>query len=110
MKVSIVIPCFNEIKTIEMILKKVSDVHLEIEKEIIVVDDSSTDGTREYLKTLEKNNPVKVVLHPKNMGKGAALRNGFKVASGDIIITQDADLEYDPNEYHKLLNPLIEDA
>lgn len=109
MKLSIVMPCFNEIKTIESILKKVLEVPLEMKKEIIVVDDYSTDGTREYLQSIEgKNENIKVIYHSKNEGKGAALRSGFKVASGDIILIQDADLEYDPNEYSKLLRPIIE--
>lgn len=109
MKLSIVMPCFNEIKTVESILKKVLEVPLEMKKEIIVVDDYSTDGTREYLQSIEgKNENIKVIYHSKNEGKGAALRSGFKVASGDIILIQDADLEYDPNEYSKLLRPIIE--
>ncbi len=110
MKVSIVIPCFNEIKTIDTILKKVSNVRLDMEKEVIIVDDFSTDGTGEYLKSLEgKDKTIEIIYHPKNKGKGAALRTGFKAASGDIIIIQDADLEYDPNDYHKLLSPIIKD-
>ncbi len=109
MKISIVIPCFNEINTIEHILEKVSTVHLEYEKEIIVIDDSSTDGTREYLKSLEKRDEsIKTVYHDKNRGKGVALRSGFEIASGNVIIVQDADLEYNPDEYPKLLKPIVE--
>lgn len=110
MRVSIVIPCFNEIKTIDNVLKKISGNRLEeCEKEIIVVDDFSTDGTRNYLKSLEERDcPVKVVYHDRNQGKGVALRSGFKVASGDVIIIQDADLEYNPDEYPKLLKPILE--
>lgn len=109
MKVSIVIPCFNEIGTIDISLKKVLDVPLDMEKEIIIVDDFSNDGTREYLQSLgNKDNPVKVIYHAENQGKGAALRTGFKKVSGDIVIIQDADLEYDPNDYRKLLNPIID--
>ena len=110
MKVSIVIPCFNEVMTIEAVLKTVLDVKLELEREIIIVDDCSTDGTREYLKSLEgKEEDIKVIFHSVNQGKGAALRTGFKAVSGDIIIIQDADFEYDPAEYHKLLKPIIDD-
>lgn len=109
MIVSIVIPCYNEIDTIDAILQKVINVRLEMEKEIILVDDCSTDRTREYLLSLEeKANNIKVICHTKNQGKGASLRSGFKAATGDVVIIQDADLEYDPNDYEKLLRPIIE--
>lgn len=110
MKISIVIPCFNEAMTIEAVLNNVLNVKLELEREIIIVDDCSTDGTREYLKTLEgKGEDIKVIYQSVNQGKGAALRAGFKAVSGDIIIIQDADFEYDPQEYHKLLKPILDD-
>lgn len=110
MKVSIVIPCFNEITTIGEILNKVKHVHTGAEKEIIIIDDFSTDGTREYLNSLDKeDNSIKVIYHTKNRGKGAALRTGFKAVTGDVVIIQDADLEYNPNDYIKLLQPIIED-
>lgn len=108
MKVSIIIPCFNEISTIQKILDKVSGVPLEVDREIIVVDDFSTDGTRAYLKSIDGRNTFRVIYHPVNQGKGVALRSGFKAATGDIILIQDADLEYDPNDYQKLLRPIIE--
>jgi len=109
MKLSIVIPCFNEIKTIDDVIKKILSVPLEIEKEIIIVDDYSTDGTREYLKSLDGNgNFIKCVYHERNQGKGAALHSGFRIASGDIVLIQDADLEYNPEEYPKLLKPITE--
>jgi glycosyltransferase involved in cell wall biosynthesis len=107
-KVSIVIPCFNEISTIEAMIKKVSGVELGIEKELVIVDDFSSDGTRQYLESNSQNLNLKVVYHEVNKGKGAALRSGFAHATGDIIIVQDADLEYDPNEYPKLLKPILE--
>ena len=105
MKVSVVIPVYNEIDTIEEILARVDKV--AIEKEIIVIDDLSIDGTRERLKEIvaDKEN-VKVIYHNRNKGKGAALRTGFESVTGDIVIIQDADLEYDPNEYPKLLEPI----
>lgn len=110
MKVSIVIPCFNEVATIESVLNEVERVPLGIERELIVVDDFSTDGTREFLKSIvEKNRAIRVIYHSENKGKGFALRTGFGAATGDIIIIQDADLEYDPNDYHRLLKPILDD-
>lgn len=109
MKLSIVMPCYNEIATIKPIIDMILNIYLEMEKEIVVIDDFSTDGTREILESFERTKEtIKVIYHPINMGKGAALRSGFQVASGDIIIIQDADLEYDPHEYHKLLKPIID--
>src|SRR3972149_3178301 len=110
MKLSIIVPAYNEKDTIRTILKKILDVDLGgIQKEIIVVDDGSTDGTREILNVIEKeSNPIKVFYHQKNAGKGAAIQTGIKEATGDIIIIQDADLEYHPSEYPVLIKPIIE--
>jgi glycosyltransferase involved in cell wall biosynthesis len=109
MKLSIVIPIYNEQSTLSEILKAVAEAPLPDEitqKEIILVDDGSKDGTRDILKGLEVK--YKVIYHEKNKGKGGALSTGFKVATGDIVLIQDADLEYDPNEYAKLLEPIVQ--
>lgn len=104
-KVSILIPVYNEVSTLKTILKKVEEADFcGLEKEIILIDDYSTDGTKE----LYANLPYKVLYHEYNQGKGAALRDGFAAATGDIIVIQDADLEYDPKDYHELIQLIID--
>lgn len=105
-KLSIIIPSYNEKNTIRELIAKVKDVLLDdVEKEIIVIDDGSNDGTRDILKTIPG---IRYIFHEKNQGKGGALKTGFGNATGDIIIIQDADLEYDPEEYKKVLKPILE--
>lgn len=105
MKISVVIPVYNEKSTILELYHAVKSVPLD--KEIILVDDGSTDGTRELLKQLDASSAT-VILHDRNRGKGAALRSGFQHATGDIILIQDADLEYDPQQYPKLIQPILD--
>ena len=107
MKISIVIPCYNERDTILKIVEAVKKSPVE-DKEIIIVDDGSTDGTVEKLKGLFSNPSIKVVYHETNQGKGAALVTGISAATGDVVIIQDADLEYDPREYPNLLQPIAD--
>ncbi|WP_232278944.1 glycosyltransferase family 2 protein [Geotalea uraniireducens] len=105
-KISIVIPVYNECNTLLEIIQRVSEVPFN--KEIIIVDDCSTDGTRDLLKKLSVEN-MQLIFHDKNLGKGAALQTGFSMVNGEIIIIQDADLEYDPRDYSQLLQPIFDD-
>jgi len=111
MLLSIVIPVYNERETLVALLRKVLAVPLEVERELVLVDDFSRDGTRELYPQLEALLPganIRVVLHEVNKGKGAAVRTGFAHVKGDIVVIQDADLEYDPNDYPKLLRPILD--
>jgi glycosyltransferase involved in cell wall biosynthesis len=105
MKISVVVPVYNEVRTIKEIISCVHEVLLE--KEIIIVDDGSTDGTRRCLQEMSREKDVRVLYHDQNQGKGAALRTGFAAATGDVILIQDADLEYNPLEYPTLLEPIF---
>jgi glycosyltransferase involved in cell wall biosynthesis len=107
MKLSIVIPCYNETKTIRAIVDRVRAAPVA-EKEIIIVDDCSRDGTRDLLRTQIAPLVDRILYHEVNQGKGAALRTGFAAATGDAVVVQDADLEYDPQEYPKLLKPIVD--
>ncbi len=107
-KLSVIIPCYNEAETLETVIDKVRDCGLSTE--IVLVDDYSTDGTRELIKEKLHKKVDKVLFHKKNQGKGAALRHGFSVATGDVVIVQDADLEYDPKDFVKLVEPFVSGA
>jgi len=108
-RLSILIPVFNEAKTLAELVRRVQAADAAgLEKEIIVVDDCSTDGTREIVEKLAGQRGVKVALHPHNRGKGAAIRTALEQATGEICLIQDADLEYDPNDYPKLLQPILD--
>jgi len=107
---SIIIPVYNEEKTIQKILQKVLDVKVPVKKEIIIVDDGSTDSTAEKIRQFISNHQEIQHFHKKNTGKGSAIRYGFEKAKGDIFVIQDADLEYDPNEFNKLLNPILQEG
>ncbi len=106
-KLSVVIPCFNEAQTIEKIVNSVLHSPFK-DKEIIIVDDGSTDGTKEILKSKISSKVARVIYHETNQGKGAALRSGFASATGDIVLIQDADLEYDPEEYERIVKPILD--
>jgi glycosyltransferase involved in cell wall biosynthesis len=106
LRISVVVPVYNERATIDEIVRRVRAV--EIPKEIILVDDCSTDGTREALGQLEQGQDLRILYHEQNRGKGAALRTGFAHVTGDIVIIQDADLEYDPRQYFRLIQPIVE--
>lgn len=106
LRLSVVVPVYNEKDTLAEIVRRVRAV--PIPKEILLVDDGSTDGTRELLAAMDGVDDVRVILHERNQGKGAAVRTGFAKATGDIVIIQDADLEYDPDQYHRLIQPIVE--
>ena len=104
---SIVIPIYNERETIEEVVSRVRATGLPVE--MVLVDDGSTDGTRDILSSWKSDPTFKIIFHPHNQGKGAALRTGFAAATGNVVVVQDADLEYDPSEYAKLIQPIVED-
>ena len=106
LRISVVVPVYNEKDTLAEIVRRIRAV--PIPKEIILVDDGSTDGTRDILAAMDCGDDVRVILHEKNAGKGAAVRTGFAQATGDIVIIQDADLEYDPDQYPRLIQPIVE--
>tara|TARA_B110000858_G_scaffold63455_1_gene73540 strand:+ start:605 stop:1282 length:678 start_codon:yes stop_codon:yes gene_type:complete len=106
MKVSVLIPCYNEVNTIELIVHKIRELN-NIDLEIIVINDHSSDGTEQILKERLNNKIDLIINNEENHGKGYCIRKGIKVAKGEIILIQDADLEYDPSDYYKILNPII---
>ena len=109
MKLSIIMPVYNEIDTIGEVIRRVREAPVEAQRELIVVDDCSTDGTREFLSRLAADaGDLRLILHEKNEGKGTAIRRGIEQVTGDVVLIQDADLEYDPRDYPALLRPILE--
>lgn len=111
MKLTVVIPVFNEAATLQEIVRRVVAVPLSMDRELVLVDDGSTDGTRQLYGSVQAEHPgqvIRILQHEHNRGKGAALRTGFQEATGDIVLVQDADLEYDPRDYPRLLAPILE--
>ncbi|MFO8008890.1 MAG: glycosyltransferase family 2 protein [Candidatus Brocadiia bacterium] len=110
MKLTVIVPCFNEKDTVAVLLDRVRDAPVKLDKEVVVVDDGSTDGTGEVLERLaEAHGSVTVLRHPVNRGKGAAIRTALRAATGEIVLIQDADLEYDPADWPTLLEPILDD-
>lgn len=105
---SIIIPVYNEEKTIRQTIENITKVHLGLKKEIIVVDDGSTDGTRKILQTIKKSQQLVVIHRQKNEGKGAAVKMGIQRSYGDLVLVQDADLEYSPSDYPLIIEPFLE--
>jgi glycosyltransferase involved in cell wall biosynthesis len=108
MKLTIIMPAYNEKETIAEIVRKVQAVDIDCEKELIIVDDASVDGTKDILKSMIGQPNLRVIFHEKNCGKGAAIRTGVEHVTGEIVLIQDADLEYDPQDYQRLLRPILE--
>lgn len=107
MKLSVVVPVYNEEKTLPVLVSRLESLKLDLDKEVVFVDDGSKDSSREVLKNYERNG-YKIIFMPKNMGKGAAIRRGFQEATGDVVLVQDADLEYSPKDYPILLQPILD--
>ena len=107
MKISIIIPCYNEVKTLNLIIEKIINKR-NLDKEIIIVDDFSDDGTRDIIKNELSEKVTKILYNDKNYGKGYSVRKGISVSTGDIVLIQDADLEYSPDDYEKLLKPILD--
>ncbi|MFC1852830.1 glycosyltransferase family 2 protein [candidate division CSSED10-310 bacterium] len=109
MKLSLIVPIYNEEQTLQTIIQRILEMDFGMEREIILIDDASTDATATVMKELDRLEEIRALFQPRNMGKGAALRRGFAECSGDLVLVQDADLEYDPSDIVKLLQPILND-